>query len=219
MQDTQRTTMTETPKEFIGRTMRKRTTVIGEASGNYSYKPRGPKSVTLALSETDRADEFIEISKKYPWNTRGTHDHKELKWVSSSDEIRKAVLKDINDLSPDIFVATDERNDVGLDMCDRHQALLRVATEELLNKTNAGHLDFVMDQSPFIKEGRGRTIVKEIIGNRDITYSYKHVVSEKSNLVQTQDFVAGAANKYEVSGDRQFIGNVEKKIISWKRVK
>jgi len=187
--------------------------VVGEESGGWSKKSYGPSSMSIVLIETTRPYEFARISEHYPRNTRGTHNDKELKWVSSSDRIRKKVLRDIAELGPDIYIATDERSELNIKNDERYRILFKMAAEELILNTRADHIDFVIDETPLMKEGRGRLIIKDIIGSK--TFGYRHVRSVDAPLVQTQDFVAGAANRAREAGDNRFIKMVNKRIISW----
>jgi hypothetical protein len=187
--------------------------VIGEESGGWSKKSCGPASMSIVLIETCRSYEFARISEHYPRNTRGTHDNKELKWISSSDRIRKKVLRDIAELEPYIHIATDERKDLDIGNIERYQTLFSKLVKDLMTRTYADRLDFVMDETPLMKMGRGKEIVTNIAKNLGKNVAYKHVRSVDSPLVQTQDFVAGAANRSRM-GEGRFIEKVNKNIVS-----
>ena len=202
-----------TEREIIIGDSAKMCVVVGDESGGWSKKTYGPETMSIALVETSRPYEFGRISEHYPTNTRGTHEHKELKWESSSDRIRKMVLRDVADLCPKIFVATDERKGLRMRNVERFQDLFRRVIEKMIDSTDADHIDFVIDKTPLMKEERGRMIVKDLVGGRE--FVYKHVSSVESPLVQTQDFVAGAANRARMTGDIRFIEKVNRNIISW----
>jgi len=223
--------MTKTPKELVDRILHKEdtadvekspeenefdVTVVGEDSGGWSRKPPFLyRSMSIALSETTRADEFASISTKYPWNTKGTKKYDELKFVASDDDICEKVLKDISDLSPSIHISTDERFMPFLDNNDRFQALFRDVTTDLMKTTKADNIKFIMDETPLMSAPAGKDIVEDVAAEYGKTVKYSVIKSTKSTLIQTQDFVAGAANRSRTMGSK-LINIVEKHITNWK---
>jgi len=189
-------------------------TIIGEESGGWSRKPNGPKSLTITMTKTKKPKDFGEISQNHPWNTRGTHNNNELKWVSSSDEVRMAVLADADKLDPDIFIITDE-GVKDIENKERYKSLFGEITEEVFKNTNEENIELVMDDSDLMKPMTGMEKVKDIAErhpNKNIRY--KQVDSEKYPVIQTQDMIAGAANKSR-AGDSTFIDKVSKNIRQW----
>jgi len=189
-------------------------TIVGEDSGGWSVTKEKPMSLSIALSKTDSPNEFAEIATRYDWNTRGPkYDDKELKFRSSSDEVRESVLNEISSLDPEIYIATDERKLLKFDTPRRYKDLFKRVAEDMIKSSAEPVLEFNMDGSTFMKEATGERIVLGVAKGKKIRYL--RMDSAEEAIIQTQDFVAGAANASRVGNDR-FINIVRNSIKSWR---
>jgi len=194
-------------------------TIIGEDSGGWSRTKEKPMSVSIALTKTSLPNEFAEIATRYDWNTRNPkdgrapiYDDKELKFRSSSDDVRKSVLNEIASMNPDIHISSDDRPNINTGHTKRYKRLFRFALEDALPGEGDLATEFIMDESTFMTQNAGKTAVKEVAGS---SVEYHSANSEKDVIVQTQDFVAGAANASR-KGNNEYIDIVREFVRSWR---
>ncbi|MCL1905119.1 MAG: hypothetical protein FWG19_03230 [Methanomassiliicoccaceae archaeon] len=161
-----------------------------------------------------KPNEFAEIATHYEWNTKHPKcDDKELKFRSSSDAVRKAVLTEIASLDPEIYISTDERKGIDTGHPKRYKDLFRKVAEYILNDTEEPDEEFFMDGSSFMKPKSGEDIVKTAVKIKGIRYHHAESVNEL--IVQTQDFIAGAANASR-KGNDAYIDIIKGSIIFWR---
>jgi len=101
--------MTEKKKNTVDYNPRRNGLMISVAAGDDSGGfGTGHEKIIYALTETSVPDEFSQIAKMTPWNTRGrgrTED--ELSFYSSSDDVRAEVLRQIVNLDVTIYIGTE----------------------------------------------------------------------------------------------------------------
>jgi len=187
--------MTETPKDFIDRTMRNRTTAVGEEGGGFGP---GHKSITYVIVEVNDPKRFAEIAKNYPKNTR-KRDNKtnELSWWGSTDKIREKVIIDISKHDVKIFISNDENRPDKTDSEKRYLKVLKKAAGAMIENTEANHIDFILDENPFVPSEVIDRSLLNMAAAKNKTATITHVHSFNEPLVQVTDFIAGSANSQD----------------------
>jgi len=81
-----------------------------DEGGDMGFGPNSPDFLILSAAIVEDPEKWRAVAEHYPWNTFGNHNDMELKYRSSSHEVRRAVLEEIADLEPDIrAVAVNKR--------------------------------------------------------------------------------------------------------------
>jgi len=205
--------MTETPKDFIDRTMRKKVTAAGEESGGISMVPHGHKSITYAITEISDPDKFAAIAKKYPKNTRNRDKKQnELSWWGSSDKIREKVIIAISNQDVKVYLSTEmNRQDKTDSSEERFLRVLKDAAGAMIDHTDADHIDFKLDNNPYVPTDVIDREIGDMAAAKNKTASIAHLRSFDEPIIQTQDFIAGSADS------QTFIDIIEDKMMSWKK--
>ena len=205
--------MTETAKEFIDRTMRKRTTATGEESGSFSWEPTGPKSTTYVVTEIVDPKTFAVIAKNYPKNTRNRDKKQnELSWWGSSDEVRESVIIDVSKQNVKIFMSTDEnRPDKTRTSEKGYLKIFKEAVGAMIAQTEADHIDLYLDNNPYVSPEVMDEVARKIAGKANKTITINHVRSHEELIIQVQDFIAGSADS------KSFFDIIENKVMFRKK--
>jgi len=175
-------------------------TVLVDESGDLGRGPGSNRTFTMTATVTGDPDEFAAIAGRYPRNTRyGGEGPDELKYNSSSDGVRRSVLRDVMATDPSIHAVVTSKTD--------SEAMSR---ENVYTKTTRTLMDSVM-QDPRIRNSLGT--VRVVYDNHKCLYkgNAQRITSEAAAAaglervpetrladsaryapLQAHDFVAGA---------------------------
>jgi len=190
-----------------------KTTAIGDEGGGFSYVSHGHKSITYAITEIRTPERFVIIAKSYPKNTRNRQTKKdELSWYGSEDWVRDGVLSDISKENVRVYLSTEKNDpDNKESQRKRYQKLLKDAVNLLLTNTDADHIDIVLDNSDFLSGNVGVKIIEDLAKGHRKTVTVRQAKSHEEPLLQTHDFVAGAAS------EPSWTHRIKDNIVFWKR--
>ena len=157
--------MTETPKEFINRTIRKRLTVIVDEIGDPGVEPLDNPDFIMSSVIIDDLESFGNISKKY----RELWKRAELKAKTSTSEERDTIITEIMNLDHDVHsVYIDKRaddNPVWWKSTKNRDIVYRRTLSELMNetlsKTEGAEFTIILDRHKAIIDGRGKKTIEE----------------------------------------------------------
>ena len=163
----------------------------GDDSGGFGI---GHEKIVYALTETSMPEEFANIAKTTPWNTRGrSRTEDELSFYSSSDDIRAEVLRQIANLEVAIYISTEANSpDRTEKSVKRYRRLIEETVKEMLINTNAYHIVMYLDDTSMLRGDAGKKIITSLAKKHGKTAEIKQVRSQDEPLIQTQDFVAGS---------------------------
>ena len=154
-------------------------------------------------------EEIRRIARKYPKDTRVLKSGPtgELKFVSSSKEVRVGVLSDIASTRPKIYmVDTDKGSGKNKSWPKSGDALYVRSVEELIKmvaKNNSGVVGVIFDEHTALKEEDAHRICRESSTSKvRICCIDPAADSKKQLLLQTNDFVPGSIG-YELNVRRE----------------
>jgi len=199
--------MTETPDEFVKRTMRSKIVVVDEW-GNDGLKVTEKEPVfVMGGTFIDKPEEMMDIAKDLRKNSRSEKNREELKYRNLyPDEREPAELRVANTGVKIEGVYIDKRlNDNPLwwlrknkNRSEEHLEVLSQFTEEILRDPARDNLTVILDEHSAYKENRGIEEVEKVVNRlkkKSITVIQEHSDDQKrfGDLMQSADIAIGAA--------------------------
>jgi hypothetical protein len=184
----------------------KRTIFIDE-----SGIPKSSKTFIMSATVTDKPEEFAQIARRYPPNTKHSKSPGELKFSTSVDDVRLGVLSDIRTLDPDIYaVILDKEDTVHPQRVIFKDAARQVLTDAVSDERHT--YSVIMDHHEEFGAGRGKDICKKVSAEtgRDIT-DCEVIPSRESDGLQANDFITGSIGAKYNSGNESFFRIVKGK--------
>jgi len=196
--------MTETPKEFIDRTMRKRVTAIIDETNTNNDDHERKNIFAVGAVITDKPDEFSKLSA----DLRKIRGSPEVKYKNNRGS-RKGMEEMISALDAEVigvYVEKEKMNPPWFSLTSRrHTSLLEELTKDLI-KLNVDFDKIVIDDDDklqaYNEDGSIRYLGKETVedllaGVRNVGSITQEVSVEGLNadLIQTADFAIGAMGR------------------------
>ena len=197
--------------------------VNADERGDFGYKETSSKTMVIAISVVPHSKDFHDIARRYPKNTKGGGAEDVLRFRSSSDAVRAAVIEDIATSDVDIYAATYWKDmSKGPDRTKSGSRIYRGLFEDIINKMmseiDAASLYFVIDISTYISRDAADRIVREsALKHGKIIMDCIQVGSETELLLQTHDFVVGGLGIMEETGDSSYVKKLKCHIRDWMR--
>lgn len=196
------------PRDDHGRFISLDSMALVDESGDLGKDSTRRHFVISAMVVSDPG-EIRRIAEKYPKDTRVLKSGPtgELKFVSSSREVRIGVLSDIASTRPRIYmVDTDKGSGKNRSWPKSGDALYVRSVEELIGmvaKNNSGVVGVIFDEHTALKEEEAARICRESSTSRvRICCIDPAADSERQLLLQTNDFVPGSMG-YELNVRRE----------------
>jgi hypothetical protein len=207
----------EQPRDAFGRFTAKKKVVLIDEYGDMGTNRESKRWFALTAMVSDHPCELMEISQRYAPNTKGKLYGKsnELKFITSSDEMRLSILMDIAKTKPSIFaVETDKWRIEPCSTWPKQGSKLYIRSAELLMdqiaKNVSGELHVMFDRNTALHPMDAVRICRQAgkkHGNRVICND-PAADSRYELLMQTNDFITGSIgfmiNNPEKNNDRFF---------------
>ena len=229
--------MTETEKEFVKRTMRKKSTtstdnikkdehftMLIDDFGVPGMKQERSHTFGFGISITDRSEEFGEIAR------RNRPCYKDEIKFSDKDILnwfrKRRVIRRLSSLDPETFSAyVDKRKDdhptywEGKNRNEAYRRVLKESVKYALKETDKDDFMVLIDYHTALKDG-GRDAVYDAVtevakesGEKEKKIiDYEEVNSKKSDMMQAHDFVSGSANLNAWSGNDKWVKQLDMKV-------
>jgi len=193
--------------------------------GDFGLKEGSSKTFVIAVSVIRRPDDFIAIATRYPKNTRRFKRTKKvedsLKFRTSVDSIRIAVVEDVSNSVVDVYAVTYTKSkdkDVDKKRAIYYRGLFKEIVDELMRAMNVACFMVIIDSTNELGKEVGCKIVRDCAkehGKRII--ECKQVRSKDELLLQTHDFVVGGLGSFEEDGEDVYFKKLSDRIKTWFR--
>ncbi|MDR2846566.1 MAG: hypothetical protein LBV63_04720 [Candidatus Methanoplasma sp.] len=180
--------------------------VLVDESGDMGHTEGSSGIFVISATVTDCPVRFRSIADDYKKNTRpGRTTPNELKYYSSSDEVRLNVLKDIARSDPDIWTVVVHKcaSELSKEWCVYGRALYRKAIETLMDdvmKNTDGPMIVIFDPHTALRGDFGTKTAekKATCYGCDLIYARQDRTSHEEMALQVHDFVVGSTrDRYE----------------------
>jgi len=188
--------------------------LLFDEGGEWGYKDESSKFVLIAVSDIVNRGDFALIALKYPWNTRKGQRSKnpdnELKFSSSSDEIRRAVVDHISREDIAIHTVARKKDENDPDKAKRgskkYLEIFEDVAKNVIEHTPAKRLYAYIDQTDNLRGDIGCEAIRKIAARygKEVI-ECKKVVSAEHLLMQPHDFVAGSFVQFHEYNDPSYI--------------
>jgi len=193
--------------------------------GDFGYKSESSRTMVIAFSVIPHHKDFHTIARRHPANTRGSKTDGILKFHSSSDEVRKAVIDDIAKTDADIYAATYRKDmkkgpDDTLSGSQIYERLFEDMVDTVMSGVHSESILFIIDDSTYITRDVAYGIVRKYASGYDKKILDCVLANVKAELLlQTHDFIVGGLGVREEENDHTYVKKLGPRIKIWKRRK
>ncbi len=175
--------------------------VLIDESGDLGDGTKSPKPITMTATVNSNYTRLDDIAERYPKNTRPVDaETDELKYHSSSDEVRQAVLVDFMNTSPQIYSVILKKSDFGrMSQCQAYIKMVEEALDDIMEDPNVracrSKTLLVFDEHRCLSE----KLAKQLTGKAAIKHGldptrFRATTDSSQNCLalQVHDFASGA---------------------------
>jgi len=199
--------------------------VVVDERGDFGYKKESSKTVVIAFSVIPHHKDFHAVARKHPANTRGGKTDGILKFHSSNDKVRAAVVDDIANTEASIYAVTYRKDmkkgpDDTRSGSEIYEWLFEDMVDTMMSGIGAESILFIIDNSTCISRDVAHGIVRKCAspcGKRILDCVIANVKSEI--LLRTHDFVIGGLGVREEENNHTYAKKFESQIKVWRRRK
>ena len=184
--------------------------VLIDESGDLGEELKSPKPITMTATINNDYSDLASIAKSYPKNTRPTSKKKdELKYNSSSDEVRRNVLMEYMGASPQIYSVILKKSNFGkMSPCQAYIWMLEEALNDIMEDQNVRacrtRVDLIFDKHNCLSKPLAVKLTEQAAikhGLDDAIFWVDTKPSQEYLPLQVHDFATGAiGGEYRRSG-------------------
>ncbi|MDD4222774.1 MAG: DUF3800 domain-containing protein [Candidatus Methanomethylophilus sp.] len=184
-----------------------------DESGDLGRGPGSSRTFTMTATVTGDPEALERIADRYPRNTRYRQGGpNELKYNTSSDFVRRSVLRDVMATGPNIHAVVISKSDMSRANGEKVyiaavSSLIENVMKDSMVRNGKRGVRVVYDNHKYLQDGRAERITKEIAKKNGAKLASEPEVRDSAGCrgLQVHDFVAGAVgSRYNRCNSRDF---------------